>query len=368
MSKVVKYIKSIVLIIVIFALLLSCISCGHKGNEVFVTWMDTDGTLIESQTVKQYYDPTERPLPRDSDSWHYTGWTISQSGNVIVCTAKRVAKNHIVWKDYNGNILNEIFVAENEEIPLFKLPQSDDKWIYERWDQNNDGKQIIFQAVRTPNTDFFIGNVFQIVVKDEKGEPLGSGSGFVINEEGWFVTNNHVIEEGYSATAFFDIKDSENGQQYTQLKIIGGVYQDDKKDVFIGKLEGYKKIKEYYHKIDFTEQYTIGEKSYSVGYPNSSIKMEINSGKILEEYSDIYSKIDGIFYVLSDSYIAPGSSGGVLVNESFEVIGITSMGLYSDSNKNYYISGGSIPYALFKHHLKNLAESDILSIPDMYKK
>ena len=96
--------------------------------------------------------------------------------------------------------------------------------------------------------------------------------------------------------------------------------------------------------------------------------MEINSGKILEEYSDIYSKIDGIFYVLSDSYIAPGSSGGVLVNESFEVIGITSMGLYSDSNKNYYISGGSIPYALFKHHLKNLAESDILPIPDMYKK
>lgn len=368
MSQKIKYIKNTVLINIIMFLLCSCISCNNTGYEVFVTWMDTDGTFIESQMVSSDYDPTERILPSDSDSWHYTGWTISQSGNVVVCTAKRVAKKHIIWKDYDGNIIDEVFVAENEEIPSYDLPPSDNKWIYERWDQSDDGKQIVFQAVRTPNTDFFIGNVFQIVVKDDKGELLASGSGFVINNQGWFVTNNHVVKDGYSATAFFDIKDFENGQQYTQLKIIGGVYHDDKKDVFIGKLDGYEKIKEHYQEIDFTEQYTVGENSYSVGYPNSSIKMEINSGKILEEYSDIYSKIDGIFYILSDSYIAPGSSGGVLVNENFEVIGITSMGLYSDSNNNYYISGGSIPYALFKQHLKNLIDSNILSLHDIHKK
>ena len=101
---------------------------------------------------------------------------------------------------------------ENEEIPSYNLPQSDNKWIYEQWAQSNDGRRIVYQAVRTPNTDFFMGNVFQIVVKDNKGEPLGSGSGFVINDQGWFITNNHVMEDGYSATAFFDIKDSENGQ------------------------------------------------------------------------------------------------------------------------------------------------------------
>ena len=155
-----------------------------------------------------------------------------------------LAKKHIIWKDCDGNILNEFFVAENEEIPSYKLPQSDDKWTYERWDQSNDGMQIIYQAVRSPNTNFFIGNVFQIVVKDNKGEPLGSGSGFIINDQGWFITNNHVMEDGYSATAFFDIKDSENGQQYTQLKIIGGVYHDDKKDVFIGKIKSLFSKKE----------------------------------------------------------------------------------------------------------------------------
>ena len=366
MGKTVKYIKRIVLIAVVSALLMTCVSCGNRKNDVFVTWMDTDGSLIESQTVASDYDPTVRILPSDNDSWHYTGWTITQSGNIIVCTAKRVAKNHIVWKDYDGNILNEVFVAVDEDIPSFDLPQNDERWIYERWNQENDGHQITFHAVKSPNTDYFIGNVFQIVVNDDNGEPLKSGSGFVINDEGWFVTNNHVIKNGVSGTAFFDIKDNGSGQQYTQLRIIGGVYHDEKKDVFIGKLEGYEKIKEYYHEIDFTEQYTIGESSYSVGYPNSSTKMEINSGKILEEYSDIYSKIDGIYYILSDSYIAPGSSGGVLVNENFEVIGITSMGLYSDSSKQFYISGGSIPYALFRQNLKNLMDRNILSIPDMY--
>ena len=362
-----KFSKRIFLATVFFVLLLQLISCSKK-DEVIVTWMDTDGTLIETKIVDQSYNPTEKSLPTDSETWHYTGWTVTQTGDVIVCTAKRVANNHIVWKDYDGSILNEAFVAENKDIPKFDLPQSSDKWIYERWEQDVDGKEIVFQAVRTPNTDYFIGNVFQIVVMNNDEEPLGAGSGFVINNEGWFITNSHVMEKATSATAFFDIEDSENGQQHTKLRIIGGVYQNEKKDVFIGKIEGYEKIRHHYKEIRFTEQYTIGENSYSVGYPNSSIKMEINSGKILEEYSDIYSKIDGIYYVLSDSYIAPGSSGGILVNESFEVVGITSLGLYSDSEKNHYISGGSIPYSLFKQNLKNVRDSDILSITDMYKK
>lgn len=368
MSKKALLLLKAVLLLVVLSVLLGGSSCSIKEDKVFVTWMDTDGTLIESQTVTSNYDPTERSLPNDSELWHYTDWTISRSGNVIVCTAKRIAKKHIVWKNYNGEILKELYITEDKSVPAVDLPPNDDKWIYEGWEQDSDNKQIVLQAKRKPNTNFFIGNVFQIVVKDSKGEPIGSGSGFVINDEGWFITNNHVIENGYSATAFFDIKDSENGHQYTQKSVIGGVYHDQKKDIFIGKLEGYDKIKDYYSPIVFTEKYAVGENSYSVGYPNSSIKMEINSGTILEEYSDIYSKIDGIYYVLSNSYIAPGSSGGILVNENFEVIGITSMGLYSESNKDYYVSGGSIPYLLFKKNLENLNENDIKSIFDIYKK
>lgn len=352
-----KLIAFMLLVILIFA----AVGCnGDDGkNELFVTWMDTDGKLIESQTIKTYYNPSERRLPDDSDLWHYTGWTISQSGNIIVCTAKRVAKTHIVWNDYNGTVLNEVFILEDEDVPSFDLPESNDKWLYEEWKKITETDKIVFQAVRTPKTEYFLGNVFQIIVNDRQGKAVSSGSGFIINNEGWFVTNYHVMDDGYSATAYFDIKDATGGEQYTKLKVIGGVYGDKGKDIFIGKLEGYEKIKSYYKVLTFTEKYTVGEISYSVGYPNSSIKLEINSGKILEEYSDIYNKIDGVYYVMSDSYIAPGSSGGILINENFEIIGITSMGLYGDSNKNYYISGGSIPYVLFKNNISNLNANNL---------
>lgn len=366
MKSTAKSMKCIGSILVAVILLLSCVSCRFGKDKVLITWFDTDGTLIESRMVSTDYNPIERELPVDSDLWDYTEWEVSQSGNAVICTAQRVAKKHVIWKDYDGSILNEVYIVADAELPLFDLPSSDEKWLYESWDKKTGDNQILLQAKRSPNRNYFVGNVFQIVVKDSRGNPLSSGSGFIINDEGWFITNNHVMDNGYSATAFFDIKDNESGQQYTQLKIIGGVYHDEKKDIFIGKLQGYDKIKDNYNPINFTEKYTEGETAYSVGYPNSTVKMEINSGKILEEYSDIYNKLDGIYYVLSDSYIAPGSSGGILVNENFEVVGITTMGLYSDSTKSNYVSGGSIPYFLFKNNLINLNEKNIKSIYVIY--
>ena len=348
-------------------LLLIGSGCVAEEQTVCVTWVDADGRTIATEQVVESYDPASRELPEDSDEWHYTGWQQTHSGESIVCSALRVANRHFIWKDYDGTTLKEIFVPENEEMPNVELPESSEKWEYTEWDQTSAGNEFVYEAKREPNKNYFIGNVFQIVLKDEKGDVLGSGSGFVINQDGWFVTNNHVMEYGYSAVAFFDIKDSANGQQYMQLNIIGGAYNDAEKDIFVGKLEGYSKISKYYKNIGFTEEYAQEETSYSVGYPNSSTKLQINAGTISEEYSDIYSKIKGVYYILSDSYIAPGSSGGILVNENFEVIGITSIAFYADNNKQQYASGGSIPYFVFKNALTNLLDNRIISLYDIYK-
>ena len=358
--------KRILLAMLLMCMLLVWSGCAEKEQMVHVTWLDADGSIIATELVAESYDAATRELPKDSDQWHYTGWQLTHSGDMIVCSALKVAKRHFIWQDYDGTVLKEVFSPENEETPTFDLPESTEKWEYTEWDQTSTGNQIVYEARRSPNTDYFTGNVFQIVLKDKNNDVLSSGSGFVINQDGWFITNNHVMDSGSSAVAFFDIKDSASGHQYTQLKILGGVYWDEEKDIFIGKLEGYEAISSYYRKIEFTENYVQEELSYSVGYPNSSTKMQINAGTILEEYSDIYSKIKGVYYILSDSYIAPGSSGGILVNENFEVIGITSIGFYADSNNQYYTSGGSIPYFVFKNALTQLLENRILPLYDIY--
>lgn len=420
-------IKRILVFVVAIAIFLGCIACNSNSYDYYVTWKDADGTLLEYAVIDSYYDPSLKDLPLDNDQWQYTGWNIIKSGNTIECTAlrikkvkiqwidadgsilkeeyipasditdnsfslpsdsdewhytewiktttsegliynaKRVPKKKYIWKDADGRILKEEQIVEGQAPSTMDLPDGNEKWNYIEWDSSVENGEHLYTAVRTPNTSYFVGNVFQIVIKDSEGTPLGAGSGFIINDDGWFITNNHVMDGASSAVAFFDIKDKESGSRYTQLNIIGGIFNSSEKDIFIGKIEGYEKIKSYYNNISFTEECTTGEKSYTVGYPNSSVRMEINSGVILEEYSDIYDKINGIYYILSDSYIAPGSSGGILINENFEVIGITTMGLYADDNKQIYSAGGSVPTFVFSSHLSNLDESKIKQLSDIYK-
>lgn len=421
-------IKRILVFFAAIAIALNCTACNLNNDNYYVTWMDTDGTLLEYTVVDSEYDPSLRDLPSDNELWQYTGWNIIKSGNRIDCTAlrlkkskiqwidadglilkeenivvsdstelscplpqdsenwhytewvksvtsdgirynaKKVPKEKYIWKDSDGTVLREEYIVQGQEIPELDLPTDNEKWEYVEWNSVIENAAHIYIAKRTPNSSYFEGNVFQIVVKDADGTPLGTGSGFIINEDGWFITNNHVMDGASSAIAFFDIKDSNSGSRYTQLNVLGGIFHSSEKDIFIGKLDGYEKIKSHYNDITFTEKYVTGEKSYTVGYPNSSVQMEINAGVILEEYSDIYDKINGIYYILSDSYIAPGSSGGILINENFEVIGITTIGLYADDNKQIYTAGGSVPTFVFSSHLSNLDSTKIQKLTNIYNK
>lgn len=175
-----------------------------------------------------------------------------------------------------------------------------------------------------PTKDLFVGNIMQIVVKNLGEQPVSVGSGFVFNKEGWFITNSHVMEDAYYADAYFEIPNAEIGETVTRLKILQGAVNKPNKDIFIGKIDGYDKIASYYREFEFTTEYQSDDITFSIGYPNATPFMGIQRGSVISDVPYFPDKLNGVTYIDSTSSIAPGSSGGVLMNDKLQVIGLTT--------------------------------------------
>ena len=315
---------------------------AERVEKIHVVWLDSNDVVLYEDYIVDVVP--EKPLPTDTDQWHYTGWKQTSFGKNITYVADRIANQKVIWLDADGKQLASERVPVGENIPERALPKDTDKWDYTGWSETKNGNEYTYVAERMPQEDYFVGNVFQIIIKDLAGEPLATGTGFVFNKSGWFITNAHVMEDAYQAVAIFEIKDPKTGESFTTLQIKQGAYVHYDKDIFIGKLDGYSKIASHYKNIPFQTKHSVGDVTYSVGYPNSSVSMEIHKGEIKSDLSSLYDKLySGISYIASDSYIAPGSSGGILVNGNAEVIGMTTLGWFDD-NDNFKLGAAIEAY------------------------
>ncbi len=172
--------------------------------------------------------------------------------------------------------------------------------------------------------------------------PGGLGSGFFLNEEGYLITNFHVIEKEtkIEVTLFQKKKNGFEKKEYKKVKIIA---TNPFVDLALLKVEdiGDDKIK-YVHLGDM-DRISVGEKVFAIGTP-LGLERTVTDGVI----STKNRAFEGLVYIQTNTAINPGNSGGPLFNLAGEVIGVTNMG--------YIFYGGlgfAIPIDYVKHFIKN---------------
>ncbi len=169
-----------------------------------------------------------------------------------------------------------------------------------------------------PFEDFF-RDFFRDLPRLPQKQTLRSlGSGVIISEDGYVVTNNHVIA-GYNEVV---IKLSDGTEfKDKEVKIIG---RDPKTDVSLLKIE--KKMKFPFVPLGNSDSLKVGEWVMAIGNPfglEGTVTVGVVSAKGRHGV-DIPGGPTYQNFIQTDAAINPGNSGGPLVNIKGEVVGINT--------------------------------------------
>ncbi len=190
---------------------------------------------------------------------------------------------------------------------------------------------VVTRSNPFPNFQFPPGSPFGDMFKEfgtpQERQSSALGSGFIIDEEGIVVTNNHVIEGAE------DIVVQVNGEKKFKAKVIGA---DPLSDIAVLKIES----KEKFLPVRFgdSDKARIGDWVIAIGNPfglggtvTSGIISARNRSIGLSRYED---------YIQTDASINSGNSGGPLFDMNGDVIGINTAILGRSGNVGI---GFSIP-------------------------
>jgi Do/DeqQ family serine protease len=196
-------------------------------------------------------------------------------------------------------------------------------------------------SVQDPFEDFF-GGFFgrRAPQQREYREPdkQGAGSGVIISSDGYIVTNNHVVEGATDIT----VKLNDN-REFTG-KVIG---TDPTTDLALVKVEG-KDLPTL--PIGDSDQLKIGQWVLAVGNP-FNLTSTVTAGIVSAKARSLGA--NGIeSFIQTDAAINAGNSGGALVNEQGELVGINAM-LYSQTG-SYAGYGFAIPTSIMNHVVEDL--------------
>lgn len=149
--------------------------------------------------------------------------------------------------------------------------------------------------------------------------PSGLGSGFIINQDGFLMTNFHVIEgETQISVAVYHERDGQlEPKVYKQVRIVA---VNKFNDMALLKIEDKDAPKFKYVLLGSSDNLAVGDSVFAIGSP-LGLERTVTEGIL----STKTREFEGSLYLQTTAQINPGNSGGPLFNMAGEVVGITNM-------------------------------------------
>ena len=174
--------------------------------------------------------------------------------------------------------------------------------------------------------------------------PGGLGSGFMIHEDGYLVTNDHVIAgENEITVTVFD--KGENGMSKRTWENVRIVASSAEMDLALLKIETGDRTRFPTVPLGDSDELRQGQPVFAIGAP-LGLERTVSQGIV-----SLKNRIeDGRMYIQTTTQINPGNSGGPLFNLKGEVVGVNNMKIVSVGAEGL---GFAIPTANLKLFLRN---------------
>lgn len=149
-----------------------------------------------------------------------------------------------------------------------------------------------------------------------------TGSGFVVDPDGYILTNEHVINGQSHLTVVFD-----NGTRLTARVIAS----DAARDIALLKVSAYSELTV----LPFANQIREGDEVVAFGYP-----LDFHGGMtVTKGIVSAFRTFAGVSHIQTDAALNPGNSGGPLLNTSGEIVGMNTSVEREISGEDYSAQG-----------------------------
>ncbi|MBI9074602.1 MAG: DegQ family serine endoprotease [Desulfatibacillum sp.] len=205
------------------------------------------------------------------------------------------------------------------------------------------GKQLMPFSQEDPFHDFFERYFGDKMPQNRRQDGLGTG--FIIDKEGYIITNNHVIDDAE------EIKVKLASDKEYDAVIVG---RDPKTDLALIKINPEEPIVPL--PLGNSDSLKVGDWVLAIGNPyglGNTVTSGIVSAKFRRIGAGAYDN-----FIQTDASINPGNSGGPLVNMDGEVVGINTA-IYSRSGGSVGI-GFAIPSNMAKDLLPQLKDGKVV--------